>query len=975
MNTARWLQRRLRWSLAAAVLCLGVGCHRQYYRKQADDEVHALIAEKAGHIARPPNHQINVQVDRRSRMFNPFDLDFQPMPLDDPASYQYMQCVDGRRGYPLWEAAGITNSAESTDWYQYLPLDENGVLVLNAENATQIALLHSTEYQQQVEQLYLAALDVSSQRFVFDTQFFGGAQTFLEANGPRRGGAGGSSTTLSVGPNSNGQRDLSLQRSFATGGQLIAGVANSIVWELSGPNTQSASTILDFSLLQPLLRNAGRDVVLENLTSSERALLASVRAFERYRRSFFLNVTIGRNLESTVAAAPNNLDLNGFGFGAGGGPAGGFLGLLQDELEIRNAQENIARQTENLLVLEDGLIELLTTIPDDAETIIRERLQVAQARQQLLRSQSGLVNQQAAFEQSVDAFLRTLGLPPYLCIRLDDPILDGFELIDRKLLTRREELSTLREKAGAINVSILESGEYKLDPDTNLPVAQIQWTEDLARALESLRKELEPLNDFTQSLIDEDLPQIKNDVEALAESLPQRRSQNEKLQALYEKEKSSICGLLNVPEIDESIFDIEELDELGSKLDDSLTELEERLGEYRQRLEKIQSAFESLQSDGAKSDDARQLATRLRDQIVLASQDLVAELGDDVLALQLIQARARTESVLLPDVDIEPEAAFQIARKNRRDWANVRAALVDSWRSIEVVADDLESSLDLIFSGDVQNVGNNPLSLRSSTGQLRVGLQWDAPITRLSERNAYRTALIQYEQTKRQYYNYEDSVWQLLRSEIRRLQANRLTFELGRKSVRIAAQQIELNTDIRALNDARGRNSGPTAARDAISALADLLDAQNGLLNIFVNYEVVRRGLDFDLGTMELTPEGLWIDWGDLSPETLLLLPGTTSEGMIQCHCNDCGVPFRSLPSDPEFDLSMSQASKVLHGFAEANSTTQSSMPFFEDEAEPLPEPAGHSQENAGQITTLPLYLRPATTEPIRLDSRLIESQ
>ena len=112
-----------------------VGCHRQYYRKQADLEVNAILDEKATHVARPPNVAIRADIDRRSRMFNPFDLDFQPMPLDDPASYQYMQCVDERRGYPLWEAAGITNTAENPDWWKYLPLDEDGVLVLNQQNA------------------------------------------------------------------------------------------------------------------------------------------------------------------------------------------------------------------------------------------------------------------------------------------------------------------------------------------------------------------------------------------------------------------------------------------------------------------------------------------------------------------------------------------------------------------------------------------------------------------------------------------------------------------------------------------------------------------------------------------------------------------------------------------------------------------------------------------------------------------------
>ncbi|TWU54564.1 hypothetical protein Poly51_32830 [Rubripirellula tenax] len=898
--------------LAATVgmIVLGIaastGCHRQFYRKQADCEAHALIAEKSSHVARPPSQAVRIEVDRRSRMFNPFDLDFQPMPLDDPSSYQYMQCVDGRRGYPMWEAAGLTNTTESPDWWQFLPLNEDGVLVLNLENSVQIALLHSPEYQAQVEQLYLSALQVSAERFQFDTQFFGGGRTFLTADGSaRNGGGGASSTRFEIGPNSNGRRDLALQRSFATGGELVAGVANSIVWELSGPNSQSASTVLDFSLIQPLLRRAGRDRVLEDLTFAERALLANVRSFERFRRSFFLNVTIGRSTESTLRTG---------GFSAGGlgnnvpnanvtntGNVGGYLGLLQTELRIRNLEENIARQAEFLLVLEDTLIELLTKIPDDADSIVRQRLQVAQARSSLLRSQSDLVNQQANYQRSVDAFLRTLGLPPYICAKLDDPFLDQFELIDRTLLLRREELSLLRSDVGVLNVAILERTQTGIDPDTKLPSSSLEWSEGLKETLEELRKEIEPLAEFNKKLIDEDLPSVAKDIETFNESLGERQKQNKDLMKVYETEQQSICGLLNVSEIDESIFEIDELEKLAPLLQQSYDRLEKRFQSYNDKIAELQETLETILADEGGDLEPDELATGLRDDVILASQNLLADLGDDVLALQLIQARARTEKVVLPSVDIAPETAFEIARKNRRDLANAKAALVDTWRAIEVVADDLESTLDLEFSGDVQNVGNNPLDLRSNTGRLRVGLRWDAPITRLLERNAYRTSLIRYEQAKRSYYGLEDSIWQLLRAEIRQLQANRLTFELGRQSVRIAAQQIELNADIREINDSRGRPAGPTAARDAISALSDLLDAQNGLLNIFVNYEVVRRGLDFDLGTMELTPEGLWIEPGELEPELLLMLPGTTAGGMVDGQCTNCCLPYNPLPPEPSF--------------------------------------------------------------------------
>ena len=285
-------------ALSILIACTATGCHRQYYRKQADMEAYHLIDQKAAAVARPPNVPLRIDVDRRSRMFNPFDLDFQPMPLDDPASYRYMQCVDGRRGYPLWEAAGLTNGAESPDWWQFLPLNEDGVLVLNAENATQIALLESPQYQEQLEALYLLALNVSGERFQFDTQFFGGAETTLDTN---RGGP----TELAF-----GDRNMRMRRNFATGGNLLVGLANEIVWNLGDSSANTTANILDFTLLMPLLRNAGRDKVMEGLTQSERELLAGVRAFERFRRGFYLDITTGNRANVNVQTAAGNISLS-----------------------------------------------------------------------------------------------------------------------------------------------------------------------------------------------------------------------------------------------------------------------------------------------------------------------------------------------------------------------------------------------------------------------------------------------------------------------------------------------------------------------------------------------------------------------------------------------------------------------------------------------------------------------------------------
>ncbi len=878
----------------------GAGCNRAYYRQQADVEAYGLIDEKVAHSNQTPGEPLRIEPDRQSRMFDPFDPDRQPMPVDDPQSHRYMARVDGRKGYPLWHVNGQTNTSESPDWWQFLPLDENGVLVLDSDLAVRLALIHSTDYQRQLEQLYLSALDVSSERFRFDTQFFGGAQTAFTADGPDRNQLGGdSSSTLLVGPFSNGRRPLAMQRTFATGADLVVGLANSVVWELSGPNTQSANTVLDFALVQPLLRGAGRDRILERLTLSERRLLANVRAIERYRRSFYLFVTTGRNLEPGVQRSGGvfGVGLGGFtglgggfaglgggggGFSAGGGvaQAGGFMGLLQDQLQIENQEENVARLSENLILLQDTLVELLTTIPDDAEAIPRQRLQVAQAQQALISAQSQLLTRRASYQASVDSFMRDLGLPPYICVRIEDPTLQRFELIDRELRMRREELTELRNATGQTNIQLLSFTKASINPETQLPERKLTWTPELSQAIGRLKAQLGPLSRFRTELLKGDLPRVADDIDGLEKALPQRREQIERLETQFERQREQICNLLELPALDEELFDFQRVEALSGELREEYQKLATRFASYAARIAALEETLERLATrDGAAAEE--DFATILRDDVILATQDLLSELSDDVLALQLIQARARTESVLLPEVELSPRQALEIARENRRDWANARASLVDSWRLIEFNADDLESSLDITFSGDVQNATDNPLDLRGSAGRLRVGLQWDAPITRLQERNTYRQSLIEFNQARRSYYQFEDGIWQVLRGQLRQLQSNQFNFELSRQAVRIAAAQISLNEDIRQLREARSLSSGPTAARDTISALNDLLNAQNSLLNVWVNYEVVRRGLDLDLGTMQLTNEGMWIDPVNITPVTLGVAGGMEEQGMI----------------------------------------------------------------------------------------------
>ncbi len=129
------------WLLAFAP----TGCSRPYYRNTADCETNYLVDQKVAASAMPAVRR--VPVDRASRMFDPFNPDRPPMPEDDPVAHRYMQRVDGKKHYPLWDVNGRTNTTESPDWWQMLPLDERGVLVLDSNTAVRLAAMHSTTYQ------------------------------------------------------------------------------------------------------------------------------------------------------------------------------------------------------------------------------------------------------------------------------------------------------------------------------------------------------------------------------------------------------------------------------------------------------------------------------------------------------------------------------------------------------------------------------------------------------------------------------------------------------------------------------------------------------------------------------------------------------------------------------------------------------------------------------------------------------------
>ncbi len=830
--------RQFAWlSLSLCTLMLASsGCTRAWWRKQADDEVQATVAEKNGYF---DNGEVTPPAD--SRLSDPFDPDCEPLPPDDPTSHQLMHCVDGHRGWKHWHDKGDAPFVDAQTWLTSLPRDANGEVVLDLPNSVRVARKQSREYQTELEDLYLSALDVTFERFRFDAQFFATNTTSATFDGRDR------SSTLETDTN------IELHKLTATGGELVTGLANSLVWQFSGEDTDTFGSVFNFSLVQPLLRFGGRARVLERLTQTERTLLANVRQMEQFRQGFYVQVVAGRNPGDGPlrggAVGQNGLGLlAGLPSGrAGAAPIGGFLGVLQEQQLIRN-------RTANLAALRDSVTQL------DAVFVagrLSSRLQVDQTRQAYYNAQSNLLTSRAGYSTRLDAFKISLGLPPSIPLRVEDPLIDRFNFID-------PELSGLLDRVN----DILEPLRSESVPPEQMELAD--------RHRDVLAFEGRIVAQMNSS---------RADLDKLLALWPQRAARLNEL-----REQTATYGYDVAPEL----FD-------ATLIRRRIADHEVRLTKNGEDFEKVMASFRAIPADSFRSKPKEG-----RKALLAATTELSGVLLDTMLT----QASVRLEAVELVPLEVTETQAFETAKQNRLDWMNARANLVDAWRKIEFDGNALQGGLNVFVNGDLGTRGDNPVDFTADKGRLRMGVAFDSPITRLAERNRYRETLINYQRARRNYMLFEDQISQSLRNTLRIVDLSQVNFEIRRAAVLVAVSQVT-QARLRLVEPPKGPvaagvvavgQTSPTAARDLVSALNDLLDAQNDFLNAWVGFEVLRVLLDFEMGTMQLNQEGLWIDPGPIAPKpSVPPVPTDLEAGSSRREGITTGTTWRTFPDPLNF--------------------------------------------------------------------------
>jgi outer membrane protein TolC len=274
--------------------------------------------------------------------------------------------------------------------------------ILGLADALEVAFANNREYQTQKESVYLNALALTLARWQFAPRFFGiiTGDFSRDSNGDKSGGIG---------------TNFGVNQLLASGARLSITVANNFLKFFSGNRGEVANTLLSGAITQPLLRGFGSHIVEEPLIQAERSVIYQVRAFERYRQEFIVQISSSYYL------------------------------VLEARNRVTNEYENW-----------QGLVNNLDRSNSLAEGERLARFEVDQVKQDELDARNRFVTTVEAYQTALDRFKVTLSIPTSALIGLDPTELDrleatatqeiGVEVDDAIVTALRRRLDYLTEK-------------------------------------------------------------------------------------------------------------------------------------------------------------------------------------------------------------------------------------------------------------------------------------------------------------------------------------------------------------------------------------------------------------------------------------------------------------------------------------------------------------------------------------------------
>ncbi len=245
--------------------------------------------------------------------------------------------------------------------------------VLTLQQAVAIATAHNHDYQTEKDLLYITALDQRLVQHNFETQFYGNGSV-LYTNEDGQGGDRDEAVQA--------EANVGFNRLLALGTQISTRVGFAWLDVLSGRGDTGFGAIFSGIVTQPLLRGGDRAIVLEDLTQAERDTLYQIRRFNRFRKTFVVTVVT----------------------------------QYYQALELRDLSRNAWNEYAALDDLHDKVVTLTTAgrLPE---------IEAGRIHQEMLSARDTAIASQKEYEQFLDRFKITLGLPMSAEFQVDEAVM------------------------------------------------------------------------------------------------------------------------------------------------------------------------------------------------------------------------------------------------------------------------------------------------------------------------------------------------------------------------------------------------------------------------------------------------------------------------------------------------------------------------------------------------------------------------
>jgi outer membrane protein TolC len=224
---------------------------------------------------------------------------------------------------------------------------------------------NNRQFRRHKETVFVRALSLDTEDYAFSTTF----------SGMILGALSGNPEIVEESVSAGG--DSSLVRRKMEQGAVMTGNAAVDIAKMIRDDWHSFAWTGDITMSIPLMRGAGRDIVREPLTQAERNLVYSIWTFERYRQTFALSL------------------------------AKAYFNVLKYYQNHLNSGDNVKRLEQNYsraeMMFEAGRMD---------------RIQTDQAKTDLLNARQTMITTKQSYQDALDNFKITLGLPPEMPVEL-----------------------------------------------------------------------------------------------------------------------------------------------------------------------------------------------------------------------------------------------------------------------------------------------------------------------------------------------------------------------------------------------------------------------------------------------------------------------------------------------------------------------------------------------------------------------------